>query len=74
MAGPCRLQQLPRLLPHPEPCFPMEWTARTTQRKVRGPFILLWTHLSHLVSGVRMKPLGREGSDSEWGQGGDPGQ
>ena len=29
-----------------------------------GPFILLWTDLSHLVSGVRTRPLGREGSDS----------
>lgn len=64
-AGPCRLQQLSRLLPHPEPCFPVEWMARTTQRKWgRGPFILLWTDLSHLVSGVRTRPLGREGSDS----------
>lgn len=29
-----------------------------------GPFILLWTDLPHLVSGVRTRPLGREGSDS----------
>ena len=26
-----------------------------------GSFILLWTDLSHLVSGVRTRPLGREG-------------
>lgn len=75
-AGPCRLQQLSRLLPYPEPCFPVEWTARTTQRKWGGGS--LHPAVDRPVpSGVwcQDETPGKGGVRlSEWGQGGDPGQ